>query len=91
MSGDNVTPIRSGSEPPAPPRSRRDLEAAEVPLEQAIAIVDLLQGAACHAAIEPPANEESLARALAVVLDLLNTVRGVVFPRESTDAGEDEP
>jgi hypothetical protein len=49
-------------------------------LGRARAIVDLLQGAAAHGAIEPPVNDESLARALGVVLDLLDEVQSSIWP-----------
>jgi hypothetical protein len=70
---DNVTPIK-------PPPRTDNRERAEQQLSRAIALVDLLQGAACHGAIEPPANEESLARALAVVRDLLEDAHRTLFP-----------
>jgi hypothetical protein len=88
MSADSVTPIKSGK-PPTPPRPGRDLDTAEVALGQAIGIVDLLQGAAAFGAIEPPSNHGSLARTLAVVLELLEKTHGAIFP-ESPDTGEDE-
>ncbi|HXO64048.1 MAG TPA: hypothetical protein VN882_05055 [Steroidobacteraceae bacterium] len=75
-----VTSIRPG----------RDLGAAEITLSQAIGIVDLLQGAAARGAIEPPSNEESLARTLAVVLELLDKTHGAIFP-EPAGAGEKQP
>jgi hypothetical protein len=83
---DNVTPI-------GPRRNKQAfngdaLDTADIALGQALGIVDLLQGAAAHGAIEPPSNEESLARTLAVVRDLLEKVRGALFP-EPPDAEED--
>jgi hypothetical protein len=89
MSADNVTPIKSGK-PPTPPRPGRDLDTAEVALGQAIGIVDLLQGAATFGAIEPPSNHESLARTLAIVLELLDKTHGAIFP-EPAGAGEKQP
>jgi hypothetical protein len=81
----NVTPIGSG------PRSvRRDVDVAEVALQQAIGIIDVLQGAAAHGSIEPPSNEESLARVLAVVLDLLEKVQVSIWP-PTPEHSEEEP
>ncbi len=68
---------------------KRDWTAADIALAQAHGIIDLLQGAACHGAIEPPANDESLARSLEVVLQLLEQVRSALWPRaESVDADD---
>jgi hypothetical protein len=90
MSAGNVTPIKPGSEPPKPSRPGRDLDTAEVALGQAIGILDLMQGAAAFGAIEPPSNHGSLARTLAVVLELLEKTHGAIFP-EPPDAEEEEP
>jgi hypothetical protein len=77
MNADNVTPIGRGAR-----ETPHDLGAAEKALDRAHAIVDLLQGAAAHGAIEPPANDESLARALDVVLDLLDEVKSAIWPAQ---------
>jgi hypothetical protein len=74
MSTDNVTPIGRGE------AAAQDLGAAENALGRARAIVDLLQGAAAHEAIEPPANDESLALALGLVRDLLDEVESAIWP-----------
>jgi hypothetical protein len=77
MATRKVTPILRGIDRPsvvaaADAAARDDAERA---LSQARAIIDLLQGAAAHGAIEPPSNEESLAQTLGVVRDLLDTIR----------------
>jgi hypothetical protein len=78
MSTNNVTPIKRG----AGEASAQDLGAAETAFSRARAIVDLLQGAAAHEAIEPPANDESLAIALGLVRDLLDEVESAIWPAQ---------
>jgi hypothetical protein len=53
---------------------------AERAVTRARAIVDLLQGAAAHGAIEPPSNGESLACTLDAVRDLLDTAYDGIWP-----------
>jgi len=60
---------------PSSREAARDLTTAEEALGRARGIVDLLQGAAAHEAIEPPSNHDSLAQALGVVRDLLDDVK----------------
>jgi hypothetical protein len=79
MSTDNVTPICAGKAR----NPDQDLDAAQQALKRAQALVDLLQGAAAHGAIEPPANEESLASALGIVFDLLEEVENNIWPAET--------
>ena len=71
----HVAPITA----PVRLRPDPDLDTA-VALDQARAVVDLLQRAAAHRAIEPPSNEESLARTLHGVRALLDKVRGALWP-----------
>ena len=66
------------------------VDAIDIALSRAIGIVDLLQGAAAHGAIEEPSNHESLARALATVLDLLEEAHGTMFPEHSDEAADQE-
>jgi hypothetical protein len=70
----NVTPISPAA------TWKPDLDTAGEALARARGIVDLLQGAAAHGAIEPPSNEGSLADTLEVVLGLLDEVKGAVLP-----------
>jgi hypothetical protein len=77
MSVDNVTPIG-----PVSREAPQDLGAAEEAVCRAHAIVDLLQGAAAYGAIEPPANDESLAHALGLVRDLLDEVTSAIWPTQ---------
>lgn len=49
-------------------------------LYRARAILDLLQGAAAHGAIEPPSNGESLAQALGVVIELIDEASNAICP-----------
>lgn len=79
MSLDNVTPI-GGSKARG---TAQDLDAANQALLKAKSLVDLLQGAAAHGAIEPPANDESLACALEMVFELLETVETGIWPQEA--------
>jgi hypothetical protein len=82
MATRNVTPVLRGIDKPSVVAAA-DAEArdnAERALTQARAIVDLLQGAAAHAAIEPPSNGESLACTLGVVLELLDTAHSGIWP-----------
>jgi len=88
MKTDNVTPIHGGAGLPSISRLR-ELDTAQSALFQARAIVDVLQGAAAHGALEPPSNEESLARTLSVVLDLLDRVQENVFPSADTETAEE--
>jgi hypothetical protein len=67
----------------------RDWGVADESLANAEAIIDLLQGAAAHGAIEEPANNESLARALSVVRELLEDVRVCLWPRDEAGKTED--
>jgi hypothetical protein len=81
MSTDNVTPFKSGSLKPP-----QDLTAAEECLARARGIVDLLQGAAAHEAIEPPSNNESLAQTLGVVRELLDGVASAIWPAQEDES-----
>ncbi len=72
-------------------RTPQDINAAEVPFAQALAIIDILQGAAASDSIEPPSNGESLAGTLAVVRDLLETAQRAIWPpRDETTADDEE-
>jgi len=82
---DNVTPIRPG----ARERSRADdLNTADIALNRAIAMVDLLQGAAARGAID---SGESLAQTLGVVHDLLEETREAIWPPALEAHSEDQP
>lgn len=77
----NITSIGPSSREAA-----QDLTAAEEALARARGIVDLLQGAAAHEAIEPPSNHDSLAQALGVVRDLLDEVESAIWPRQEEES-----
>ncbi len=63
---------------------------AEEALTAAHAIVDLLQGAAAHGAIEPPSNEESLAQVLGVARDLIEEAQQALWPQHATETNDHE-
>lgn len=83
MSARKVTPFRP---PPEAINVSERNEEAQQALIRALAILDILQGAAAFGAIEPPSNEESLAQTLDVVRDLIEEAQEALWPREVQEA-----